>query len=346
MIAVGRMPWLFSARVDIAAFGGSALVALLLLLLLPHTRETPEFVWVPAVLLIDVAHVWSTGWRVYLDESEFRRRPLLYSALPLLGFVAGMALYHHGERTFWRVLAYLAVFHFVRQQAGWVALYNRRSAEPSRWVRLVDQAAIYAATLYPLLYWHAHLPRQFAWFVAGDFVAGLPERVVTWTTPIYIGCLVLYALSALRSWIKARPNPGKDLVVLTTFACWYTGMVATNSDYAFTVTNVVIHGVPYFVLIYWYAGRSRDGLRATARALYDRGIWLFLSLLWLTAYVEELVWDRAVWHERAWLFGTGWQIDDWKVVLVPLLAVPQFSHYLLDGFIWRRRDMEIESVSR
>src|SRR5262249_28038326 len=63
----------------------------------------------------------------------------------------------------------------------------------------------------------------------------------------------------------------------------------------------------------------------------------FLGVLWALAYVEELLWDRGVWHERAWLFGHGWDVGTLKLVLVPLLAVPQITHYVLDGFVWRRR---------
>ncbi|MFH4043607.1 hypothetical protein WAI98_20490, partial [Acinetobacter baumannii] len=51
---------------------------------------------------------------------------------------------------------------------------------------------------------------------------------------------------------------GKDIVVATTAICWYLGIVAFNSDYAFTVTNVIIHGVPYFALIYVYAKARRE----------------------------------------------------------------------------------------
>ncbi|HMS10280.1 MAG TPA: hypothetical protein PKE66_12390, partial [Pyrinomonadaceae bacterium] len=51
----------------------------------------------------------------------------------------------------------------------------------------------------------------------------------------------------------------------------------------------------------------------------------------------ELFWSRGVWHERTWLFGANWNVAEWKMWIVPLLAVPQLTHYILDGFIWRRR---------
>jgi len=73
--------WLFSPAADLAAFGGSAALSVALLavgahlgLLDGYKADTPEWTWVAAVLLIDVAHVWSTLFRVYLDPVEFRRR--------------------------------------------------------------------------------------------------------------------------------------------------------------------------------------------------------------------------------------------------------------------------------
>ena len=62
-----------------------------------------------------------------------------------------------------------------------------------------------------------------------------------------------------------------------------------------------------------------------------------LAVVWLLAYLEELLWDRGVWHERAWLFGAGWSLEAHRSWYVPLLALPQWTHYVLDGFIWRRK---------
>lgn len=335
--------WLFSAPVDLGVFLGSAIAAFLALWIgaqagVLHDR-TPEWTWIPAVLLIDVAHVWGTGFRVYFDTDEVRRRPWLYTLVPAIGLAISIALYSTGgELVFWRVLAYLAVFHFVRQQYGWVMLYPARVGERDRFGYWLDTATIYLATLYPLLYWHAHLPRQFSWFTKGDF-AVLPalaflERMVQ---PLYWAVLLLYlARSAYRWWRRNEANPGKDIVVITTALCWYTGIIAFNSDYAFTVTNVIIHGIPYLALIYCYARRHRPQANQAYRFLTS-SLLPFLATLWLIAYVEELFWDRGVWHERSWLFGAGADLGMLKIFLVPLLALPQLTHYALDGFIWRRR---------
>ena len=101
------------------------------------------------------------------------------------------------------------------------------------------------------------------------------------------------------------------MVVATTALCWYVGIVAFNSDYAFTVTNVVIHGVPYLVLVYWYGWVRRTGEPRPA-VRHGRALLVFLAAVWALAFAEELLWDRLVWHERGWLFGAGWQAVDLK----------------------------------
>lgn len=359
-IAVGSFmsqTWLFNAKTDLLTFGGSAIAALLLVAvgwpLGWLESDTPDWLWVASVLLIDVAHVYATGFRVYFDRAELRRRAWLYWLVPLLAFGIGAALYSEGSRLFWRTLAYVAVFHFVRQQYGWVALYRAKAGERDLLGRVIDSAAIYLATIYPLVFWHSH-SRRFSWFVSSDFieVPVLAERIVA---PIYWTALGLYgARSAYRAIGLRQFNPGKDLVVATTALCWYVGIVGLNSDYAFTVTNVITHGVPYMVLVARFQSERQENiLRSHARQSVGSHVlanvatsetrhtgwrwWQFIGLLWLLAYAEELLWDCGVWHDRSWLFGPAWNIGDWDQVLVPLLAVPQITHYVLDGFIWRRR---------
>lgn len=318
-------------------FLGSAALALGLLALGAPLgwlhRDTPQWMWVGAILMIDVAHVYATGFRVYFDRTELRRRPWLYTLTPLLALVIGWAVYSESPLFFWRCLAYVAVFHFVRQQYGWVALYRARAGEQTSWGRWIDSAAIYLATVYPLVYWHCHLPRRFWWFLSGDF-ARLPEMIATVLEPIYYLALAAYACRSIyRAYALGKFNPGKDIVVITTAICWHVGIITFNSDYAFTVTNVIIHGIPYMVLVYWYANRN---VSTTPFSRLPR-IASFLGIVWILAYAEEMLWDCGIWHQRGWLFGFHWDLGRLETLLVPLLAVPQITHYVLDGFIWRRK---------
>lgn len=339
-------PWLVSGRWDLAIFGGSAALAFGLLAVGRVTGVldgvTPPWAWVATILLVDVAHVWSTAYRVYLDPEELRRRSGLYAAIPLAAYVVGVLLYSASPGLFWRVLAYVAVLHFVRQQYGWVALYRRRLGPSTRLDRVVDDLAIYSATLYPLLYWHANLPREFEWFIEGDFIPGLPTSAAKVMAPVHWAITATYFGRQLYLRLRGRPvSDGKDLVVATTWLAWYGGIVWFDSDYAFTVTNVLIHGIPYLGLVWVYERRRWAGSRERIARLFRPRAWpLYLAPLIAAAWSEEWLWHRLVWHERAGLFpgpelfpGAGA-----LALIVPLLALPQASHYVLDAWIWRVKE--------
>jgi hypothetical protein len=344
-----RSPWLFSRRADLALFGGSAAAALLLLPVGHWTGQldgdAPLWLWVGAVVFVDVAHVWSTGWRVYADTEEFRSRAALYLAVPAACYAAGVVAYSVSPVVFWRALAYVAVFHFVRQQYGWVALYRRKNGEEGGLPRNLDAAVIYGATLVPLLFWHAHQPRRFNWFLKGDFLSGLPPAVS-------LAAMVLYA-AVFGAWLVKegvrvrrglRISWGKHLVVASTVVMWFLGIVVLNSDYAFTVTNVLVHGVPYFGLVFFTekargAAREVQGRPLTLAGFAARSAAFFLLPLFALAFLEEWGWDLLVWHDNRAIFP-GPALDPGALLLaliVPLLALPQATHYVLDGFIWKLR---------
>ncbi|HYO94505.1 MAG TPA: hypothetical protein VER33_08325 [Polyangiaceae bacterium] len=345
-------PWLWGARADSVAFVGSTCLALLIALAGHRLGVTgvSDWMWLVLILGVDVAHVHATWFRTYFDRSELERHPLRYLGLPLLLYAVGVLAYHGSPLLFWRVLVYMAVFHFVRQQAGWVNLYRSRAGNAGSLDRWIDQAAIYSATLYPLLEWHVRpAERAFAWFMAGDFVAlplgaFAPAASVVWG----LSLLVFFAKELVRAVWQRELALGKILVVASTAVSWYVGIVAMNSDFVFTATNVLPHGVPYaFLLFHYVRQRSRQGPSGLVSHVAAGGVGAFAAALLMLAFVEELLWDRLVDHDRAWMFGSGTELEPallgW---LVPLLALPQATHYVLDGLLWRRSEARVRPAQR
>ncbi|MDE3245654.1 MAG: hypothetical protein KGN80_06165 [Acidobacteriota bacterium] len=334
-------PWLFSRNLDLAAFGGSSLVALALTALgwklgLLHS-PLPLWAWLAVVVGVDVAHVHATWLRTYLDPVELKLHPARYALIPVSAWLLGAALHSQSALLFWRVLAYLAVFHFIRQQLGWVALYQRKEETLSSLDRHLDRATIYAATIWPLLWWHGHLPRSFAWFLEGDFAGPMTARLASATLPFYLTLLLGFSLRQFVRWQREAFIPvGKSLVVATTALTWFLAIVAFNSDWAFTLLNVLPHGIPYMILV-WQRSKFEPGRTGAAASLIKAGPVVFAILLILVAYGEEWLWDLGIWHDHPALFGEGWDMTRMaQALVVPLLALPQATHYLLDGFIWKR----------
>lgn len=337
-------PWIWSRAVDLGVFLGPTLAAFGLIgasRLAGHEGKLPELGWVVFILGVDVAHVWATLYRTYLDPAEIREHPYLYSLVPLGCWLAGAALHHHSGALFWRVLAYVAVFHFVRQQAGWAAIYRARSGARGLADRLVDDAAIYLGTGVPLLIWHTRLPQPFSWFVEGDFVPlEALGPLVPWARGALALSLVIFAAHHAARARRGEAVPaGKVVVVLTTAVSWYAGIALLGDDLSFTLLNVLPHGVPYFALLWAYGqARARTAPRAPGSWIVARGLAPFLALLLACAFAEETLWDRLIWHDHGWLFGFFPEGDGgaWRDLLIPLLALPQATHYVLDAVLWRR----------
>lgn len=333
--------WLFSAAQDTWVFLGSTLASIALLILGAALGildgESPPWVFLLCVVAVDVAHVWSTLFRVYLDREERSRRPWLYGAVPICCLGASFTLYTLDPLWFWRGLAYLAVYHFLRQQQGFLSLYHRRSHLPT-WEKHLEQGTLLMAMLYPLLYWHSHLPQPFYWIIAGDFLSGLAPRWAALAAPVSYTLLLLHLLLQLRA--RRSPWNGRTLLIGTTALCWQLGILVYPSDYAFTVTNVLIHGIPYALLVYRYGSNRAHasdslGLRPLRYGAY--GVAYFLAVIWTLALLEEWLWHTLIFQDQGSLFGPAHN-SPWTHPLWPaVLATPQLTHYMLDGFVWKRK---------
>lgn len=346
-----EQPWIRNARADsgfilLPPFLAVA-VALLIPFLAPEQEDVTLPAWIILVVCIDVAHVYSTLYRTYADATMRRRHSALLVAAPLLAWVAGMLLCFFSYAWFWRVMAYLALFHFIRQQYGFMRIYSRKETGSAPRRRL-DAAAIYLAALFPVVYWHFRPGRRFHWFMEGDFFQWDSLAVIVVAGVLYGVVQLLYLAGELYTWYRTGYlNLPKNLVWLGTLLSWSIGIILLNGDLTFTLTNVVTHGIPYMALVWMTgnAGMRRQPMRPALRYVFSlKGLWMFIGLLLVLAYLEEGLWDGLVWREAGHetLFA-GWHIlpqlssREALYVLVPLLSMPQVTHYILDAYIWKMR---------
>ncbi|MCX4243590.1 hypothetical protein [Paraliomyxa miuraensis] len=303
----------------------------------PRAEDAGLGLWIAGVLLVDVAHVWASLYRTYLDPVARRLHRTHLLATPLLVLWIGALLHLESPRLFWGVLAYVAIFHFIKQHLGFALIYVRAGGEGRRDRRLVE-AAIWAGTAAPVVWWHAHLPTRFVWFIPGDLLTGLPS----WLGPVALWAevpvLLAFAVRRLQLRRRGRGHPLVPWLVLVPAINWHLGIVLFDDDRIFTITNVFLHGVPYLALVWVAGGRQR-----VESSLSSRGrpvavvLAAYYGLLVALAAGEEALWDRLVWHDHPELFGTS-AIELGPLpmaVVVALLTVPQATHYVLDRFIWR-----------
>jgi len=344
-------PWIGNRTTDVLFILLPPFVSLFIIFLFPklfqNVKEMPDAGWVILILLIDVAHVYTTLFRTYFDGNAFRKQKMILSAIPFIGFIAGVIAYSISSIFFWRLLAYVAVFHFIRQQYGFMRVYSRKDAA-NDYSKLIDKITIYYATIYPIIYWHLKGPRNFNWFTDHDFIYFNAAALLWVFTIIYFINIAVFAGKEIYLYIKNRViNIPKLAVIIGTLISWYFGIVYFNGDMAFTILNVVSHGIPYMALVWIYGKKNYHQPQKGNRFLHfifgRYGIIFFLLLIFLFAFIEEGLWDFIVWKEHSLVFNfqnlPSLQLSDKALsFIVPLLALPQITHYILDGFIWKIKE--------
>mgnify|MGYP003574861390 CR=1 FL=1 len=335
-------PWIHRAKTDLLfIIGPSFFVLAIIFMFQDYITEIENdysfYTWLFLIVFIDVAHVYATLFKTYFVADEFQKKKKLLILLPIVCFVISMVLFSFGSLVFWSFLAYVAVFHFIRQQYGFMRLYARNE-EKTKISVIVDNLAIYAATVYPMLFWFLSPNRKFNWFVEDEFFHFENQNLLEILFWVYIGILVIYVVrTAFISFKKRFFNVPKNSIILGTALSWYFGIVYFNDDLIFTLLNVVSHGIPYMALVYFREVESKvdSGSGVFSFLKSYNAVFIYVLILLGIAFSEEFLWEFFVWNEN--ISVSNFDFSGWQFVLVPLLSVPQFTHYLLDGFIWKSK---------
>lgn len=342
---VEQSRWIVSSRVDVAMVGVPFVLGLVALFVVAATgvRE-PLWVYLLGFVAFDVAHVWGTAYVTYLDEERFRRRRALYLWPIPASFAAAFALHLSSPVWFWTALAYFAIYHFAKQQYGFIAIYKALAKERSRFDYHLDKATLWVGALGPVLLWHATPAGQFDWFGSGEeFLFRLPMEL----RPVVAGVMALVGTTWLvrQAHVVARGgrlNRGKTLWMVASWASWYAGVRLSDHLLVSAAFLNFFHGLPFLVLV-WRRCNARHERGTTGARLVGwlsaRGrAWAFYGFVFAIALVEELLWDGVVW--RSYLPSlldvsppalSAFALSLW----IALLSTPQIVHYFLDGFIWK-----------
>ena len=337
-----KQPWIHKAKTDAFFIIGPSFFVLTIIFLFQNYITKIEskysfYTWLFLIVFIDVAHVYATLFKTYFVADEFRKNKKKLLILPIICFAIGIILFSYGSLVFWSFLAYISVFHFIRQQYGFMRLYGRNE-EKTKLSVVLDNLVIYFSTGYPMLYWFLSSDRKFNWFVENEFFRFQNEfllKISKWT---YIAVIVAYIIYTICKSVKSKfVNIPKNAIILGTALSWYFGIVYFNDDLIFTLLNVVSHGIPYIALVYFKEIESKTNINSGIFS-YLKGynaIFIYVLILLGIAFTEEFLWEIMVWKENISI--QTFDFTSWQFLIVPLLSVPQFTHYLLDGFIWKTK---------
>ncbi|MFB3385936.1 hypothetical protein [Flavobacterium sp. LAR06] len=337
-----KQPWINKEKTDLIFIIGPSFFVLAIVFLFQNYITEIEnnysfYTWLFLIVFIDVAHVYATLFKTYFVADEFKKNKKRLLLLPTICFAIGVILFSFGSLIFWSFLAYVAVFHFIRQQYGFMRLYARNE-EKTKLSVVIDNLAIYASTGYPMLYWFFSSERKFNWFVENEFFRFHNTFILEMFFWIYMEIMAVFVIYTICKSVQQKFfNIPKNAIVLGTALSWYFGIVYFNNDLIFTLLNVVSHGIPYMALVYF---REIENKKKIDLGFFNylkkyNVLFIYILILLIIAFTEEFLWEILVWNENFSI--RNFDFSSWQFFIVPLLSVPQFTHYLLDGFIWKSK---------
>ncbi|MCP4500856.1 MAG: hypothetical protein GY822_12920 [Deltaproteobacteria bacterium] len=335
--------WIVNKRFDLLMLGLPYAASILSLATLsgPMT-DPPLWLFLLVIVSFDVSHVWSTLHITYLDKSMRKERRWLLWLTPPIAFLGGLRLHSHSPALFWTVLAYIAIFHFMKQQWGFIALYKARLKERERLDLFLDKWTLYVGALSPVLLWHGTPSRQFDWFNAGEkFIFKLDPAFRPDILFVMAAFAVLWVGRQVQRWVKdGFYNPGKVMWMVAAWVSWTIGIMYAEHPLVSAAFLNLLHGIPFMMLVWVRTRRQAErNAQSGMQWLTKKKNWLlFYGICFIPAFVEEGFWDAMVWHIYAPHMLhisaaplTGMLLSFW----VALLSLPQLSHYILDAWVWK-----------
>jgi hypothetical protein len=314
--------------------------------------------WFIIVVLIDVSHVYATFIKLYKEHQEHVIKPtfLTFNKIILLIIILwllGILLFIWGGTIlFWSCLAYIAVFHFIRQQYGIMRFYAQHDTlKHQNYHKIWDSILIYTATIYPMIFWFLSKDRNFHWFMEYDFYHYDSPVLLNLLTWFYRGIIASYAIYLLIT--ISKTNLKKHVLIVGTFLSWYVGIVFLNHDLTFMILNIISHGIPYMAFVYNDVKNMKNiknryqqsqnvpkyGKKQIKSTFFSPFSFIFTLLIF--GISEEFLWENLIWKEHLQL-NFDLHIESLYWLLIPLLSLPQLTHYVLDGIIWKRERQKKE----
>lgn len=340
--ALNKYHWIVSPQFDLCVFLGPIIFATLIspFAYLYYPDSIPLWAFISIIILFDVAHVWATNYRIYFDSNEIKRRPFFY-LLPIpTFFVLSYCLIIYSENIYWTILAYVAVFHFIKQPWGFVSIYKKKYKEISKLDLHFDKYMVWAAGLYPVFIWHGSPGRVFDWFNAGEsFILKLPSQIIPLLYSLYGFGIILYILRQIYLYKKQKLlNLPKHILMFAIYLTWAIGIYMTNPIISAAFLNL-FHGIPFFAIIWLYSKNKYTDQSnlypLISKIFYNKSVFAFVGIVFVFALIEEYFWDQLIWHTylpEASFIHLNFQL---KAFFIALLSLPQIIHYWLDMFIWK-----------
>lgn len=312
---------LILTRSNFLIFVFPLIILSLIFLYLPMDQSSKQWIFVGATL-IDMTHVYSTffylGFSKQLSRMFGVSKLILYAIFTSL-FLLGVFLFTRDSIYTWYVIAFGAIFHFIKQQAGWMKIAGKQTLDSPIQV-WINQLSIYTLTGFTVIYRMTKIEEPH-WFRSND-LPFLPEFFYDNFKYIFIFSQVLFLGSFLKDFfLLKKVSLAKIHIWLSTFIGWYYALIIINDFLLAASFLMVQHGFPYLVLIIKNTTVNVDVASRT---------WIKIILVLGGAGILSSI-----------NYFLPYPVFDQNTLVSALIFTAffsaQFIHYTFDSFIWKSK---------
>ncbi len=276
--------------------------------------------------MIDSGHIWPSFLIAYSSE----RAKIILRLLPVIVLVIYLLIgFYFDKFGIYRLHAYLAAFHFIRQQYGILKLSSNLNPSRSSWINKTEFYSIYAITISSLI---GRMSNEGVWMRDADLIQ-IPELYFHPAMTIFFFTVLLYSSLVLYSYFKYQE------FFLSRFLI-YTSAIFAWGVIGFTKLPIIalfplFHDLPYLGLIYRYPNPWLKRVKTyLSKIRFSTVNSSFLVLVVITIFIGSIV-------EFSLYRYLDLHVDEdlsnsLKVLLCSIAFLPTTTHYLIDGFIWRK----------
>lgn len=270
--------------------------------------------WIVVFVVIDWGHIFST-LPVYLERC--RKTPFgVYGAIliPPLIVSSSFFLALYSSRALVLTVAYITIFHLVRQQMGLLKISlanNFRASENEKKLHLLVMRVV---MIFAVLHFHSYASQSRSYyFTQGDIIRFLPAFPFEILTPLLSVAFLLFLVWSY--WRAKRTSAGFELVALQfgTFVWFFGGWIYLSEAPFFWILAPLMHSLPYMFLAWSTSPSRRFALPAVAIYM----VWVIFAVPWLSPNLNH---QEGIYG--AFLLGLFWS--------------PGMIHFAVDGMIWKK----------
>ena len=367
-------PWILSWWGDVFGLHFMPFLGLLFLLIKPSfffNRNIFFGLPLTIILFIDWGHIFAQWFRIYGNpaETQLAKKFYLFLYFAFIGLIY-IYLVYFPIMYLVSFLVYFVLFHFMKQQIGYIKIAARGKKRNKKWKDLVEDVFFYGGIITPILYWHFNSPKALSFFPWFKSLITIPldQSVMILPIGIYFTSMICYVFWEIQSYKAGEGfNFPKNLAILSSHLGW--GIVSLFPDYFFLIYFAIIwaHDVSY-IFFGWSIG-NRDQ-RLQAPKVKKRFHWssplgaigyfiaimvlgdvvltiakLFQNYPKVSYYPEDILYlPKEIGHKFSEFLTS--QLNFLKEIQIKERSVKTFGfsvffgtqahHYLIDRYLWRK----------